>query len=541
MAGTARKFMTIGTDVATGEPCSLTDDEAVRHLFVCGSTGSGKTELLLGLSANAIAAGSGMLFVDGKGDPSTFAKIYALAARFGRQDEVVLVNFLGKEGRTNALNPFAKLSATDIVQMLVDMMPVGGGDHAFWRDRAVAMIDAVVPAAVWLRDQGAGLDAVVLRDMFKLEKVIDLVDPLLYPDVPAAVRDGLEAYLASLPGYNPEKKRKQSSVTCDQHGYLHMQVTKVFTSFVVSYPSVFMAGDEVDIHDIVASGRIAVILLPALAKSAAELGTLGRMTVAMFKNALGRLLDVPVEGEWDEVVGKRPTDGRPPFVAVFDEVGHYLTPGMGLMASQARSLNVCLVFGTQDMETMGYSDPREKAAILSNTVTKVFMKSVSSDWGLKNSFEIENETRKAERTRASDIVGYARYTGRPWGQKKDEIEKAAEWLLNREPLREDYHLRLPGFGSGDMAVMRDGVPSLVKAFHASADLGGIEVRLNRFSRKTGPSSIAHPRRPVERRGHAESLAERRWNKRVAAAERQMPQHLRNVANYANPRNKASSK
>ena len=37
-------------------------------MLVLGTTGSGKTEFLLGLCANAITQNSGFIYVDGKGD-----------------------------------------------------------------------------------------------------------------------------------------------------------------------------------------------------------------------------------------------------------------------------------------------------------------------------------------------------------------------------------------------------------------------------------------------------------------------------------------
>jgi hypothetical protein len=471
-----RKFLTLGLEKTSGLPYGLTVDESVRHLFVCGTTGSGKTELLLGLSASAIAAGSGVLFCDGKGDISSFAKLYALAARFGRQDEIVLVNFLGKKGRTNGLNPFKRMSAAEITQLIGDLMDAPGHDP-MWHGRAVALVHAVVPAAVWLRDTGRiKLDAKELHRLFDLGEITDIVEK--YPEMPEHIRGNLTSYLRDLPGYDPAKGKKQSQTPRDQHGYLTMQLTNTFGAFINTYASVFMDADEVDFWDIVANGRIAVILLPALAKSSADLSMIGKMMVAMFKNALGRLLDLPVEGDWATVVERRVSTGRPPFLAIFDEVGHYLTAGMGLMAAQARSLNVSLVFGTQDMESMGFSNPHEKTMLLSNCNTKIFLKSVVNDYSFQQNFAVENSRRKAEIEQRENLLRFSSYLP-PRMKNYEELQEAADWMVNKAPAYDKFHEQLPGFKSGEMAVLNGNDLVLVKAFHASKDMGRPDIHLNR--------------------------------------------------------------
>src|SRR3546814_5529431 len=83
--------------------------------------------------------GSGFLFCDGKGDVQLFAKIYAMARRFGREDDLLVLNFMtgnqdlgagnGKV-RSNTLNPFATGSSDNLTQMVVGLMDDAGGDGA---------------------------------------------------------------------------------------------------------------------------------------------------------------------------------------------------------------------------------------------------------------------------------------------------------------------------------------------------------------------------------------------------------------------------
>ena len=73
--------------------------EVVRqHIAIAGTTGSGKTSAILSLLCNAFIQGSGFVFVDGKGDRDLFGKVLALARRFGREDDVRVLNFMVASG-----------------------------------------------------------------------------------------------------------------------------------------------------------------------------------------------------------------------------------------------------------------------------------------------------------------------------------------------------------------------------------------------------------------------------------------------------------
>ena len=65
-----------------------------QHVAIAGTTGPGKTTAILSLLSNALIQGSGFVFVDGKGDRDPFGKVMDLARRFGREDDVHVLNFM---------------------------------------------------------------------------------------------------------------------------------------------------------------------------------------------------------------------------------------------------------------------------------------------------------------------------------------------------------------------------------------------------------------------------------------------------------------
>lgn len=380
----------LGSEMKTGKEIWLTNDDARQHFLVVGTTGAGKTESLLGFAANALMWGSGFLFCDGKGDVALFAKVYALARRFGREDDLLVLNFmtgnqdLGSAGgriMSNTLNPFSTGSSDSLTQMVVSLMDDAGGDGAMWKGRATAMLTGVMRALSWLRDEGmVDLNVGEIREFMSLRRIIDLGDVNKYPDMPQAIRKTIKSYLTSLPGFQEEKGYKQAQTTLDQHGYLEMQFTKILGSLADVYGHIFFTpSGEVDMFDVVLNRRILVIMLPALEKSGDEIANLGKIVVATLKGMMGATLGSSLEGSWTEVVENRVTNSPSPFICVLDEVGYYTVEGMALMAAQARSLGFTMVYASQDIPAMKRLNEKEAASIIANTNTKVFMRSEEAE------------------------------------------------------------------------------------------------------------------------------------------------------------------
>ena len=374
----------LGNDIASGKELWLTNSDARQHLLVLGTTGSGKTELLLGFAANALSWGSGFLFCDGKGDVSLFAKTYAMARLFGREDDILVLNFMtgnadiGQEAkkRSNTLNPFSTGSSDSLTQMMVSLMDDTGGDGAMWKGRATAMFTGVMRALIWLRDEGrVDLNIGLIRDFLGLNKIIELATSDTYSGMPQHIRNSVLSYLTSLPGFKIEGGMKQAQSTLDQHGYLEMQFTKILGSLADVYGHIFMTPNgEVDMYDVVVNRRILVVMLPALEKSPDELANIGKIIIATLKGMMGQTLGSEIDGSWQDVVDRRPTSSPSPFVTILDEAGYYIGDGTALMTAQARSLGFSLTIATQDLPSLERRNEKEAKSIIANTNTKIFMR-----------------------------------------------------------------------------------------------------------------------------------------------------------------------
>jgi intracellular multiplication protein IcmO len=156
--GSAKKaegILFIGNEERTSEEIWFTNSDARTHILYLGTTGAGKTEGLKSLVTNALGWGSGFVYVDGKADTDLWGSLSALARRFGRDDDLLVLNYMtgNSDTRTasNTINPFSHGSASYLSNLLVSLMPEGGGDNAMWKDRAVSLINALMPVLTWQR------------------------------------------------------------------------------------------------------------------------------------------------------------------------------------------------------------------------------------------------------------------------------------------------------------------------------------------------------------------------------------------------------
>lgn len=394
---TARGIAFFGNDRKTGEEIWFANDDMRTHALIFGSTGSGKTEALVSLAFNALVQGSGFIYVDGKGDNSLYAKVFSMVRSMGREDDLLLINFMTgardivgpQEKRlSNTLNPFCQGSSSMLTQLVVSLMgsSQSGGDGDMWKGRAIAFVEALMRLLVYMRDDGAILlDANTIRNYFDLQRLESIVIDKIFPrddmeginieQVPKLVTDPLRNYLNTLPGYNKEKKGKQVSQVLEQHGFITMQLVRSFSSLADTYGHIIRTNlAEVDFKDVVLNRRILVVLLPALEKSPDELSNLGKIIVSSLKAMMAAGLGDEVEGDYRDVILRKPTNAPTPYMCILDEYGYYAVQGFAVVPAQARSLGFSAIFAGQDLPAFQKASKEEAASIGANTNIKICMK-----------------------------------------------------------------------------------------------------------------------------------------------------------------------
>lgn len=387
----AEGILYLGNIDKTKEEIWFTNSDARTHLLYLGTTGAGKTEGLKSMVTNALTWGSGFVYVDGKADTDLWSSLSSLVRRFGRDDDLLVLNYMtgntDVRAPSNTMNPFSSGSASYLTNMLVSLMPESEGDNAMWKERAVSLASAMMPVLTWKRDhQDMPLSVRTIRDNLALNNVVKLSRDAA---VPMHTRDGLKGYLDTLPGFvhdayddngatkppGPNQPQYDTTTANQQHGYLAMQFTRSLQSLGDDYGYIFdTQAADVDMVDVVLNRRILIVLIPALEKSGDEIANLGKIVAATMKGMMGSTLGSTVEGSSETVIENKPTHSATPFMTVFDEVGYYTAQGMAVMAAQARSLGFSLVFSGQDIPAMKKRVREEANSILANCNIKIFGK-----------------------------------------------------------------------------------------------------------------------------------------------------------------------
>ncbi|MFN3826684.1 MAG: type IV secretory system conjugative DNA transfer family protein [Micavibrio sp.] len=390
-SGKAEGILYLGNVDKTNEEVWFTNSDARTHILYLGTTGAGKTEGLKSMVTNALTWASGFVYIDGKADTDLWSSLSSLVRRFGRDDDLLVLNYMTGNSDTkapsNTMNPFSSGSASYLTNMLVSLMPNAEGDNAMWKERAVALVASLMPVMTWKRDnQELPMSVSTIRTALNLDAVIRLSRD---PAVPDHLKAGVKGYLDTLPGYidnafdddgkekpaGPDQPMVDTTTPRQQHGYLAMQFTRSLQSLGDDYGYIFdTQAADVDMLDVVLNRRILVVLIPALEKSSDETANLGKIVAATIKGMMGSTLGSTVEGESATVIENKVTTSATPFMTVFDEVGYYTAQGMAVMAAQARSLGFCLIYSAQDLPAMEKRVKEEARSITANCNIKIFGK-----------------------------------------------------------------------------------------------------------------------------------------------------------------------
>ena len=389
------------------------DDDMRKHALILGSTGSGKSELLKGIFFCALCWGSGFFVADGKADNKLPLDVQNMARFFGRDDDVLQLNFLmggktpkevraSRVRRTNKMNPVSTADGDTISQMGANLLPKVDGDAKNWQEKALTCWRGLVPALCWKRDNEAmNISVTTFVDYLALTKLEELYVQghkmaMENDGVWDEAFTGLKSYLeVGLPGFKvdralrkagllpnrptpggkPEPTEQESGVY-DQHGYRATQLNPALNLLDKTYGHIFQDKfSEIDMVDVTLNNRILMMLIPSLEKSSQEAESLGKLAIACLKVMMGKNLGADIEGTRERTLESKATEARYPYVIALDELGYYFSDGIAVMFAQARSLGFMMIAAAQDIEKLTEgSRAAEAGAMLANQVMKIFMR-----------------------------------------------------------------------------------------------------------------------------------------------------------------------
>ncbi|WP_337263695.1 MULTISPECIES: F-type conjugative transfer protein TrbC [unclassified Serratia (in: enterobacteria)] len=518
-----------------GRELWLETSDALRHMQIMATTGGGKTETLYSLYLNSLCMARGCCISDGKAQIDLAVATWSMARRFGQEDDWHVLNFitgnddrfkkllLGDKSRpqSNSTNPFAYGSPTFIIQLMESLLPAGNGSDEGWKDKARAMMNALIYALCYKRARdNILLTQAVIQSYLPLVKFVGL-----YRE---ALRDGwheegykpMENYLSNLAGFDMKLINRPSDWSqgaLDQHGYLIQQFTRMLSMFNDTYGHVFpKGGGDIDMQDILHNDRTLVVLIPALELSDNEAATLGKLYISDIQMNIAKDLGNKIDGSPEHTLTVKKFASKFPFMIICDEVGYYFAPGLAKLAAQMRSLRYMLIILAQDIQAM-LRHGKEVHSVNANLGTKQFMKTEDTEDTLKMIRAVGGTGQYAEQ-RTMDRTGMGNY------QDVDRVE-----FRDRDNIQLS-ELKALKSGEGIIVFEDQQVRSNTIYIPDDEKISTLEVKINRYVPLRRPDfsdlcrevPAAARRRPVsqERVSHildiCQTTAPDTWSSRLNA-------------------------
>lgn len=381
-----------------GRELWLNRSDACTHMFTVGTTGSGKSEALIGTVHNAICWGSGASYGDGKADANLAFCLWSLSRRHGREDDFLVLNYLtggmdpflrlvdDEQGRfagravlaqSNSMNPFGDGSADFLLQLMASLLPNASGDGAQWQQKALNMIDALLRTLCYMRAKGElDISIGVIRHHLALQNLVQFYIDGREGKIPELAYLPIKAYFETgLPGFNPAMAHDPTQwdpEVFNQHGYLTGQFARTLSMMMDTYGFIFVDRyPEIDMLDVLLNNRLLVVMIPSLEKSASEASSLGKLYISSTRLMMAKNLGYRLEGTKTEVLDSRATNTPHPSIIISDELAFYFAQGIAVMFAQARSLGFMMIAAAQDVQGLKRGEAgEESASMIANTKVK---------------------------------------------------------------------------------------------------------------------------------------------------------------------------
>ncbi|HGK7311211.1 TPA: TraM recognition domain-containing protein [Aeromonas hydrophila subsp. hydrophila] len=388
-AGKPKGIHYFGFDPIRKKQVWSTDNVLRQHHFYAATTGGGKTESIAGICANFYIYGSGFILIDGKADLNLPVKLFGLAYRMMRVNDILLVNYI-RGGLTmwepdeqlisNRFNQFMDSTESSISELMKSLL---SGDGDIWSKRADDYIAGLTRPLAYQRDMGRLVFSIrSYVEYMELERVgKDIVGNKSIPD---EVKASTTNFVRTLPGMDMPafeliktgQSIKNNPQVYEQFGYITMQIIPILNMIKGDYGHIFnCVYGHVNMRDVVTSRRSLVTLLPALEKSQSALQALGRVVITATKDMMSMGTGYQLEGEVNKLLAKRFSNCYSPYAAVFDEAAYYAVEfAFAPIFAQARGLGFSAFIALQDINAVKIISDKiyhEIKTTASNAVTKI--------------------------------------------------------------------------------------------------------------------------------------------------------------------------
>ena len=346
----------------TGKPVIVDDNQLMRHVFILGQSGVGKTVAASLLMFQQIQRGGGLLFIDGKIDAKTIQQIYHYCCFAGRQQDFLVIN-PDDPDNSNTYNPVLfgdpDEKADGILQLIPSTEGNAGADH--YKQEAKQALTTLIRALQTARLAYNMIDLTVLltnsNAMLELERKIADVAPDSHEAKEFALF--LDKFRVPPSQQNPTggiDMKRLKDVFGGIGGRLYSFGTGKFGQIMNTYDP------EVNLFEAIRANKIVYVALPVMAKDTTA-RNFGRLVIADLRTSIS----------WLQKLSERERPW-PPFMAFCDEAGSYVNDSWSRIPEQSRSAHVFFVPAVQTCANFQAISKELYEMVIGNAWTKIFFK-----------------------------------------------------------------------------------------------------------------------------------------------------------------------
>lgn len=360
-----------------------------KHVFVCGTTGSGKTVALSNFILHGIQENYPLLLVDGKGDIGA-GSILEITKKFCKEyDRQLYVVNLSDSINSSPYNPFKNASSTACKDMLINLTEWSEEHYKSNTERYLQRL------IILMQKAEIKLSMESIMAYIGSEKFIDL-SGALFTDK----RISKEEHLFNLEVAN----------VC---GKIAENASARFSTIAESEVGQIFSEDGIDIYTVVKERAVILFILNPLLYP--ELSPLvGRMVLVDAKQAVSKCFNTRLERGF----------------FIFDEVSSYASTALIDLVNKSRSANITCILATQSLSDLDFAvNESFKEQVIENCNNYLVMRQNSGTnaeaWagilGTRQTIDVTYQIQQQARNTSTTGLGSARRT-REYIYHPDEIK-----------------------------------------------------------------------------------------------------------------------
>lgn len=374
----------IGT---SGNKPILTEDDA-RHIFCCGTTGSGKTVLLANYIESGILKNYPMLIIDGKGDIGK-GSIKYIVEQFAKTKQVYIID-MNNPSQSAKYNPFLNTSPTICKDMIINMTD---WSEIHYKANTERYIQRVIQL---MEKSGIAMSFSNIVDYMNIGKFTELSSRLAKNE------------------FISKADHIQNLSIVKSSGEIAENASARFSTIIESELGTIFSEDGIDIYS-------------ALQKNAIILFILNPLIYPEVSKLIGRLILIDAK----KAVSKLFTKPKPRTFYIMDEINVYASPTLIDLINKSRSANVTCIAATQSLSDLEYSaGDAFKQQLIENCNNYIVMRQNSAksaeEWanilGTRQAIEITHQLGSNQNISVPTGYGSAKRT-RKYHYHPDEIKE----------------------------------------------------------------------------------------------------------------------